>query len=221
MSADQEYSRVSGVDLLTANHPVTRAAAGTPGHRLGRFTLLAMGQSEVGVEPGAYLSLLSVLHWNGIRPIHEVWSSTVNLATLDPQGDEVGNAVMKGLATGSLRAGPDRHFGNLVEAVDRATLHLERRVAERRLELAQENAAFIETRRASFAEVHKRKLASLQRRGETLIEKKRSERVIRMNEGSIRKEHARFDAQVSGLESARSPILETTDLAVCVVEVTP
>ena len=35
LSLDQELSRISGIPLLTATHPLTRAAAGTPGTGTG------------------------------------------------------------------------------------------------------------------------------------------------------------------------------------------
>ena len=87
------------------------------------------------------------MHWNGIRPIHEVWSSTIDLRNLSDAGDALGSAIMKELATASFNAGPLRDHANLVEAVDLATMNLEVRVAARRQELTQENDAFIATRR--------------------------------------------------------------------------
>lgn len=62
------------------------------GHRHGRFTLLQMSAASAGVSPGHYLTLLAVVHWNGVRPIHEVWSSAIELATLSDAGENTGVA---------------------------------------------------------------------------------------------------------------------------------
>lgn len=218
VSLDQEQSRISDIELLTATHPLTRAAVGTPGHRHGRFTLLRMSPTIAGVPAGIYLSLLAVVHWNGVRPIHEVWSSSIDLKKLSDVGASLGSAIMKELATASYQAGPLRDHPNLVEAVDLATMNLEARVATRRAELAQENNAFIETRRASFKDVHERRLKIIDKRLQTLLERNRT-KMIPLAEGKRRKEVARFEGQLAALEGAAAPSLTTDDLAVCVVEV--
>ncbi|GGD24679.1 DEAD/DEAH box helicase [Nocardioides daphniae] len=218
VSLDQEYSRTSDVPLLTATHPLTRAAVGTPGHRHGRFTLLRMTSSSAGVRPGNYLALLAVVHWNGVRPIHEVWSSAIDLTNLSEAGDALGAAIMKELATASYQAGPLRDHPHLLEAVDLATMNLEARVATRRNDLAQENAAFIATRRASFTEVHERRMRAIRARLQTHIDRGQA-KMLPLAEGKLRKEQARYEAQIAGLESAAAPSLTTDDLAVCVVEV--
>ncbi|KQV77882.1 hypothetical protein ASC64_03435 [Nocardioides sp. Root122] len=218
VSLDQEQSRTTDLPLLTATHPLTRAAVATPGHRHGRFTRLRMSPTDAGVTAGVYFSLLAVLHWDGIRPIHEVWSSSIDLRTLSEVGDSLGSAIMKELATASHRAGPLRDHPNLIEAVDLATMNLEARVAIRRGELAQENDAFLETRRASFRDVHERRLKSIDGRIQTLIDRGRS-KMLPAAEGKRRKELARYEGQLSGLAAKSAPSLTTNDLAVCVVEV--
>ncbi|NYJ02425.1 superfamily II DNA or RNA helicase [Nocardioides thalensis] len=218
VSLDQEFSRTSDVPLLTATHPLTRAAVGTPGHRHGRFTLLRMTPESAGVAEGIYLALLAVVHWNGVRPIHEVWSSSIDLSNLSDAGDPLGSAIMKELATASYKAGPLRDHPHLIEAVDLATMNLEARVATRRTELIQENDAFIATRRASFTEVHERRMRVINSRLQTHIERGQT-KMMPLAEGKLRKEQARYDAQVASLESAAAPSLTTDDLATCVVEV--
>jgi hypothetical protein len=177
-----------------------------------------MSPATAGVPPGIYLSLLAVVHWNGVRPLHEVWSSSIDLQKLSDVGDSLGSALMKELATASYRAGPLRDHPNLVEAVDLATMNLEARVAIRRTDLALENHAFIETRRASFQDVHERRLRVIDKRLQTLIERNRT-KMIPLAEGKRRKEVARFEGQVASLDGAAVPSLTTDDLAVCVVEV--
>jgi hypothetical protein len=218
LSLDQEMSRTTGLSLLTATHPLTRAALGTPGHRQGRFTLLEMDPVMAGVPEGTYLSLLAVVSWNGIRPLHEVWSSSINLAGLSDAGDSLGLAIMKDLAEASYRAAPRREHSALVEAVDLATMNLEVRVAHRRQELIQENDAFIATRRLSFEEVHERRLRQMRALRLTHMERGNA-RALRLTDLKIAKQQNRFASQVAALDKARAPSLTTDDLAVCLVEV--
>ncbi len=218
LSLDQEKSRTTGLPLLTATHPLTRAALGTPGYRQGRFTLLQMDPETAGLPEGTYLSLLAVVSWNGIRPLHEVWSSSINLADLADASECLGLAIMKDLAEASYRAAPMRRHPGLVEAVDLATMNLEVRVADRRSELIQENDAFIATRRLSFEEVHERRLKQMRALRRTHQERGNL-RALRLTEAKIAKEQDRFKSQIAALDAARAPSLTTADLAVCVVEV--
>jgi superfamily II DNA or RNA helicase len=218
LSLDQEMSRTTGLPLLTATHPLTRAAIGTPGHRQGRFTLLEMDPEAAGLPEGAYLSLLAVVSWNGIRPLHEVWSSSISLADQSDAGNCLGLAIMKDLAEASYRAASMREHSGLAEAVDLATMNLQVRVASRRWELIQENNAFIATRRLSFDDVHERRLRQMHALRRT-HEERSNLRALRLTEARIAKEHDRFKSQVAALDAARKPSLTTADLAVCVVEV--
>jgi superfamily II DNA or RNA helicase len=218
LSLDQERSRTTGLSLLTATHPLTRAAIGTPGHRQGRFALLEMDPVTAGLPEGTYLSLLAVVSWNGIRPLHEVWSSSINLVDLSDAGHSLGLAIMKDLAEASYRAAPVREHTGLVEAVELATMNLQVRAADRRSELIQENDAFIATRRLSFREVHERRLEQMHALRRTHVERGNL-RAVRLTEARIAKEQNRFASQIAALDVARAPSLSTGDLAVCMVEV--
>jgi superfamily II DNA or RNA helicase len=218
LSLDQEASRVSGLDLLTATHVLTRAATQTPGHRQGRYTRIVLNPEGAGVVSGAYLTLLSVVKWNGLRPFNEVWTSTVSLDTMADGGPGVGAAVMKGLAEGTLRGSPMSPYDSLAEAVEEAVLNLQLRVRTRQQTLTSENEAFLETRRASINEVHKRRVEHLHQTLET-NRKRGNLRIIRANEGKIRKAEERLAQQLTALEHRRMATLEPEDLAVCVVEV--
>jgi len=218
LSLDQELSRVSGIPLLTATHALTRAAVGTPGYKQGRFTLLLMDSETAGVAEGIYLSLLAVVKWNGVRPLHEIWASTINTSTMSDAGHHLGNAVMAALARASLKPAPLRDNSGLVEAVNLATMNLEGRAEARRQELREENDAFLATRRLSFEQVHDRRIATLGKTLATHVERG-NKRVIPLTEAKIRKERVRYEAQLASLETAGRPSLLTDDLAVCVVEV--
>lgn len=218
LSLDQELSRTTDLPLLTATHPLTRAALRTPGYRQGRFALLAMDPESAGVPEGDYLILLAVVSWNGIRPLHEVWSSSVSLADLSDPGDWLGLAIMKDLAEATYRAAPAREHAGLAEAVAQATTNLEVDVASRRSELMEENDAFIAARRLSFREAHERRLGQLRALRQTHQER-RNMRALRLTDARIAKEQNRYAALISDLDAARTPSLTTGDLAVCVVEV--
>jgi len=218
LSLDQERSRATGLPLLTATHPLTRAALGTPGHRQGRFTLLEMDTDTAGLPEGSYLSMLAVVSWNGIRPLHEVWSSSINLADCSDAGDSLGLAIMKELAEASYRAAPKHEHSGLAEAVELATMNLDFRAANRRSELTQENDAFIATRRLSFEDVHERRLRQLHALRRT-HEERGNMRALKLTDARIAKEQTRLASQIAALDMARAPSLTTIDLAVCVVEV--
>lgn len=220
LSLDQEMSRMSGLELLTATHPLTRAASSTPGYKQGRFTLLRMDAEAAGVPAGGYLTLLTVVKWDGIRPLHEVWSSTVDLDTMADMGEPLGLAVMKELAQARLKAGPLRDHANLQDAVEQATINLEVRVAGRQDSLREENAAFVSMRRVSFEQVHRRRMRRLRDLLQTHVERG-NKRVIPATRARIAKQEDRFASQNNGLDRKSTPSLSRDDLAVCVIEVLP
>lgn len=220
VSLDQEAARTGAVDLVTATHVLTRAATQTPGYRQGRFTRLAIRAADAGVPQGTYLTLLSVVKWNGLRPFNEVWTSTIDLDTLNDAGDTVGAAVMKGLAEGTLAPAQVEPESDLTTAVEEAIHNLQTRVHARRATLDAENAAFLQARRTSYQEVHDRRVAHLKQTLSTNIDRGNL-RVIRANEGKIRKADQRLHAQLADLEQQSAASLEPEDLAVCVVEVSP
>jgi hypothetical protein len=78
---DQETARTSAATLMTANHPMVRAALRVPGDRQIRFSDVTVRSDEV--PPGRYLALISLARWTGIRPSVELWSSAVSLDHLD------------------------------------------------------------------------------------------------------------------------------------------
>ena len=51
-----------------------------------------------------YLVQLCVAHWDGIRPLHEVWTATVDIDTARLVPD-LGDRLMAALASGRLRTG--------------------------------------------------------------------------------------------------------------------
>ncbi len=218
VSLDQEASRTGPLDLLTATHVLTRAATQTPGYRQGRYTVVHMVAADAGVRTGSYLTLLSVVKWSGLRPFNEVWSSSIDLDTLNDAGDAVGTAVMRALAEGNLQAADATAHGGLEDAVEEAILNLQVRVQNRQATLTAENEAFLQTRRASFREVHERRVTHLRQTLATNLARG-NRRVIRASEGKLRKAEERLAAQLADLDNSRAASLEPEDLAVCVVEV--
>ncbi|MGY0537982.1 DEAD/DEAH box helicase [Nocardioides sp. YJ-D4] len=218
VSLDQEASRTSGLNLLTATHVLTRAAVRTPGYRQARFTTLRMSPEQAGTGPGTYLTLLSVARWNGLRPFNEIWTASVDVDLLIDVGETIGAAVMRSLAEGTLRAGPYRDYDDLPDAADEAQVVLQLRSQDRETALVAENDAFIQTRRASIQDVHHRRMKHITRTLETNIERG-NQRGIRLNQAKARKAEERLAAQTAELDKTRSATLTTEDLAVCVVEV--
>ena len=95
---------------------------------------------------GTYLVQLSVAHWDGIRPLHEVWTAAADARTGSPVPD-VGDRVMSLLAQGKLRSGMPTVDGELDSALASTDADLMARFADRERVLQAENHAFMETRR--------------------------------------------------------------------------
>lgn len=217
LSLDQEESRLGGTPLLTATHPLVRAALGVPGHRQSRFSLVAMDSDAAGAAPGAYLVHLCVAHWDGVRPLHEVWTATVDVATgkLVP---DLGDRLMAALAAGRLRSGAHDRTNDLQQAVSVASGALVTRLISREQEMQAENEAFMATRRLSAEQVHSRRVESINERISTLRARGR-ETMVPLFLAQLRRENSRYAAFNQGLTSSSHATLTIEDLAVCVVKV--
>lgn len=217
LSLDQEASRQGGVALLTANHPLVRAAVGVPGHRQTRFASVAMAARDAGLPPGSYLVLLRVAHWDGVRPLHEVWTSTVDLGTKTTVTG-LGEAVMAQLASGQIRGSADHVVEGLTDAVAIASDELLVRQILRSDEQQAENRAFMETRRLSIQQVHDRRVEAIQERIHTLRSKGKG-RAVPLFEAQLHRANLRFEAQLHDVDRRGEANMHTEDLAVCLVEV--
>jgi hypothetical protein len=217
LSLDQESSRLGGTPLLTATHPLVRAALGVPGYRQSRFSAISMTPDEAGVPAGTYLVQLCVAHWDGIRPLHEVWTVTVDAATSRLASD-VGDRLMAAVASGRLRSARYNGMHDLRPAVSVASDALAERHFATEQRMRAENDAFLATRRLSADQVHLRRIDSIQDRINTLKARGRT-KMVPLFEAQLRREDARHAAFVQDIASKSAPMLTTEDLAVCVVEV--
>lgn len=219
VSLDQEHARTTGTPLLTATHPLVLAAQKMPGHRQARLGAIRLDAREAGVPAGAYLCLLTVARWDGVRPLHEVWSASVDLEDLQPVPQALGEAVMAGVAAGTLRSARIEAGLRLDTAVRVAARQIARRRIEREEQLLEENAAIAATREESLREGHERRRANLSRQVQTLAEKGNS-RMLPAARGRLRREDEKYAQRSSELAQSTAATLGTSDLAVCLVEVT-
>lgn len=217
LSLDQEGSRLQGTPLLTATHPLVHAALGVPSHRQSRYSVLHLSQDDTAAAPGTYVVHLCEATWDGVRPLHEVWTSTVEVHTAQPAPD-LGGSVMAAVAAGRLREGR-RTIADIGRALDVAIRERDIRIQERGEVLQRENAAFAGARRAGAVEAHERRMATHRLRIETLKERGRSPSVVRMQEAQARHQTDRHARLLRDLERQAQAGLQTKDLAVCVVEV--
>ncbi|WP_162786750.1 DEAD/DEAH box helicase [Janibacter anophelis] len=217
LSLDQEGSRLRGTPLLTATHPLVHAALGVPSHRQSRFSHVHLPQDETTAQPGTYVVHLCQATWDGVRPLHEVWSSTVDAHTAEPVPD-LGGSVMAAVAAGRLRDGR-RTFADLGRALSVALHERDARIHDRGDALQRENAAFAEARRVGALEAHERRMTTQQQRLDTLRERGRSAAVVRMQEAQGRQQEQRHARLLNDLDRQAQASLQTQDLAVCVVEV--
>lgn len=217
LSLDQEGSRQRGTPLLSATHPLVHAALSVPSHRQSRFSILHLPQKEAAAGPGTYLVHLCQATWDGVRPLNEVWTTTVNAHTAQPAPDLGGN-VMAAVAAGRLRDG-QRTFADVGRALDTAIGQRDQRIHDRDAMLQRENAAFANARRAGAEEAHERRMASHRQRIATSVERAHGPSVVRMHEAQARNQAERHARLLRKLDQRAQASLQTENLAVCIVEV--
>jgi superfamily II DNA or RNA helicase len=216
LSLDQEIARTSGYDLLSANHPLTRAALRVPGHTQARFANVRVVGPDAPV--GRYLVLLSIARWDGLRRARELWTSAVCLSDGQEAGDAIGDALLAGLAAGQLDDAPSSD-ADLSELLNRALAQLLQRQAKEETRRFEENRALIETRRISLNETHARKVQQIKQRISTLRASGKTG-TIRLHEAQLRSQDRQLSEKEAELERAGVGSLTVEQLAACVVEVT-
>lgn len=217
LSLDQERSRRGGAPLLTASHPLVRAAMGVPGHRQSRFSVVSMTTAESGAAPGFYLVQLGSARWNGVRPLHEVWTATVDAESGKLMPD-LGDRLMAALASGSLRTGARDTGRDLQRAVMAASEALDSRFVCREEELTAENDAFMATRRLSAEQVHQRRIDAINVRINTLRDRDRED-MVPLFLAQLRRQEDRHAAFTRDIATRSHADLAMEPLAVCLVEV--
>ena len=217
LSLDQELSRTSEVELLSATHPLVMAAAEVPGHRHARFATVRI-RATPDVAPGDYLVVLAHAE-HASRGGDEVWGAAVDFEGRSI-GEDPADAVMASLARGDLHEG--KHFDS--DPLHRLAVRA-RRELERRHRLVQEQrdleeGALTEARRAVLAEQHSRRLRGIERRMQTMVERGRAGNVIRMVDGQRRRQEERYQRLLAELDARKPKAVTLSYLAVCTLEVT-
>ena len=214
---DQETARRRGADLLSATHPLVRAALRAP--RAGRTPYGAARISTSEVEPGRYLVLVAVAHWNGIRPASEFWTAATNPAG-DPSGDAPGTALLAALAEARLELVPrettlwdQTHVWACLDQLDEEhTVEEERRQAE--------NHRLVEARQLSLEETHRRKLTGIRGRIDSL-EAERSPQIVRLFESQLANQEHLYEEARMKLDGGRAGALALTMIGLCSLELVP
>jgi hypothetical protein len=219
LALDQELARTAGVELLSATHPLVMAAAEVPGHRHARFASVKISAPQ-DVSPGTYVVVLAHAE-HASRGGDEIWGAAVDLNGAG-QPEVVADAVLSALARGALKEGSTPTAGaDLPRLAKRAARELEvrhREVQERR---DIEEGAMTEARRAILGEQHERRVRGIRRRMQTVLERDRGQRVVRMVEGQLRRQEERFRSLVAELDVRKPKAVSLRFLAVCSLEVTP
>lgn len=220
LALDQEHARRTGLPLLSANHPLVRAALQVPGHIPTRFAHLAVTSDDV--EPGDYLVTFSLARWTGMRPSTELWTSAVSLHADHAEAVPVGPLVLASLAEARIEdtqqpaVAPRDLRRRLTSALD-AVNH--RHLDEERRRLAT-NDALITARRISLEETYKRKRAQIDRRIGTLRADGKTQ-VIHLFEAQARHQDRQLRDELDKLERHRDGAIEVEHLAVATVTVSP
>lgn len=215
VSLDQELARTTGEDLLSANHPLTRAALEAPGARQARFSHLLIRAADA--PAGRYFVLLSIAQWEGLRPSRELWASSVDAEAGHDVGSEVGDALLAALAAAGFEDtnAPGGEVATLLErALDQL---LRRQVAEegRRLE---ENRALIATRRISLHETHARKVAQIEQRLHS-VQASGNAQVARLFEAQLATQARQLRESEARLDAGDAGSLTVEPLAACLLEI--
>ena len=217
ISLDQELSRTTELELLTATHPLILAASRVPGHRHARFSSIKI-KSNGEFEPGRYVVLLAHAE-NAFQGGDAIWGCAVDCSTGEVLGEALADAVMACLARGEIHDGEPFESTDLPRLVSRARFEIEKRHEATQDVRDKEDAAFREQRRISLAEQHDRRMQGIERRLQTVLERESGPKILRMIEGQLNRQKARYNALIAELDSKTHQTVAIKFLAVCTLEV--
>lgn len=214
---DQELARTSGQDLLSANHPLVRAALRVPGHAQERFASVHVVSDEA--PAGTYLVVLSIARWTGAQPSTALWTGAVDIESGHEADPAVGRAVLASLAGGALAPGlhppSERELDTPLDAAER---QLRRRQLEEEQRRVEANEALVEARRISLRETHARKIEQINRRLATVRRDNKTRAIPLLESQLATQDRLLHEAEVA-LEARRQGAMTVEHLAVCVAEV--
>lgn len=213
LAVDQDVALRTGVDLLSATHPLIMAAAEVPGHRQARFASVRVPASNE-VPAGRYVVVLAEAQ-HASRGGDEIWGAAVDMNGRSA-GEAPVDALFAALARGTLRDART-HDDDLPRLVKRAQRELERRHRDTQEKRDLEEGALTESRRALLGEQHERRMRGIQRRMTTMETRNRGYNVRRMVEGQLRRQRERHAALIAELETRQPKAVALRYLAVCVL----
>lgn len=216
---DQELARTSMEPLLSATHPLTRAALRVPD-----FVQVRLGSAKVSAAAdlsGDYLVLIGIARWSGLRSSAEFWGAAVDLRDGTDAPDAVVDALFAALASAELEEGACETEFDPRKAVERAKRRLVRRQSEEGARRAEANEVMVETRRISLRETYARKVEQIERRIETakVSGKSGKERAISLYEAQLRHQERLLREAEDELEQLRHGSMELEWVAACLLHV--
>ncbi|RWR22907.1 hypothetical protein D8Y24_07380 [Agrococcus lahaulensis] len=217
LAIDQELSRTSGVELLSANHTLVNAAVRVPAFRQARFASVRT-RANAEVPPGRYLVVLAHAE-HASRGGDEIWGAAVSFDGV-PAGEAPADTVLAALARGTLQEGAEVDVFVLPRLARIAMGRLENRLQEVQDRRETEEGALSQSRRALLTEQHERRMRTIERRMQTLVERGRGDRVVHMTRGQLKRQQDRYLQLLAELEARKVPAVSLHYLAVCALEVT-
>lgn len=213
---DQDRAQETAATILTSTNPLVLAAVEVPGHRLARFATVRIPRTD-DVPSGRYLAVLTHAK-DASRGGDELWGMGV-----DESGRLVGegpaNALLAALAAGRIEEWHTQLPDGVSRLARRATDALLRKQQDEQERRDQQDLALAESRRRVLTEQHERRIAGIQRRLQTLTQRERSERVLRMNRGQRRRADERFAALMSDVDADLGRMIRLEHIAACWIEV--
>lgn len=213
---DQEHARVTGHQLLSANHPMVRAALRVPGSSQARFSSVRIRSDSA--EPGRYLVLIAIARWTGLRPSTEFWTAALDVDTGLVATGDIGALLLASLAESGIEQAddpPDLDYARSLRDVERALRQRHEDEVRRRQAM---NEALVETRLISLRETHARKVAQIKRRIQTLRERGNTT-VVHLHEAQMANQNRALREAEGRLEESRGGSMDVEAIAVCVLEV--
>lgn len=175
------------VELVTARHPLIRLAVTELGQneaRLQRFGRLRLPS----LPPGSrFLARIDLARTSGVRPLCEMWITTVDLATMLP-APHVEDLILVALAEGAMTASGISQPSELTSALAILDAQLQNRQTLARLVRNQDNAALVDARLQSMLHSNQIKVdrAQEQLRTRLFAESPTDEKILRMMKGRLK-----------------------------------
>jgi len=211
---DQELARTTNSDLISANHPMVRAAIRATNNVQSRFSYIRIKAENS--TPGIFLVAIARSQWNGINPTKELWTSAIDLNT-GAADESVGNLLLSSLALGRLGA-LDEPFEIPSSMVRTAISELRKRKVNVETRKQMENSSLIEIRRLSVEESFKRKITQIEVKVQTALVNG-NEIAVKLLQAQISRQSTHLKKALDEIDSRKTGIVEMEYVAICAVRV--